>query len=74
MSQKFHPILSGELNLKQIQELKTILNKYSDPPNSEEEEKNHHYNALQFHAKLLSSQKMNSSNLLLSLWLNYSQK
>ena len=49
--------LSGELNLKQIQELKTILNKYSDPPNSEEEEKNHHYNALQFHAKLAEFSK-----------------
>ena len=49
--------LSGELNLKQIQELKTILNKYSDPPKSEEEEKNYHYNALQFHAKLAEFSK-----------------
>ena len=49
--------LSGELNLKQIQELKTILNKYSNPPNSEEEEKNYHYNALQFHAKLAEFSK-----------------
>ena len=49
--------LSGELNLKQIQELKTILNKYSEPPISEEEEKNYQYNALQFHAKLAEFSK-----------------
>ncbi|GIR78979.1 MAG: hypothetical protein CM15mP81_04890 [Alphaproteobacteria bacterium] len=43
--------LSGELNLKQIQELKTILNKYSDPQIVRKGKKII-YNALQFSCKI----------------------